>query len=88
MYIKSGTILVVCVLITFVCLVAGSPIPQTSEASAHDSSRGTWKQQLERAVDYKPGDEYEENEFEDYADNISLLLPDGSEPAQNQDEDE
>ncbi|ORX89372.1 hypothetical protein K493DRAFT_318734 [Basidiobolus meristosporus CBS 931.73] len=49
----------------------------------------TWRQKIGNAVDYIPGDEYEENEFEGYADNYAYLLPE----AQNQydaddDEDE
>ncbi|KAK9768552.1 hypothetical protein K7432_000695 [Basidiobolus ranarum] len=87
MYIQSNIIFALCCFLGSFSLVAGRPVPQEASASVtkHNKSHtGTWKQKLDHAVDYKPGDEYEENDFEDYADDYSFLLPDGSEPTQSQ----
>ncbi|KAK9765789.1 hypothetical protein K7432_005605 [Basidiobolus ranarum] len=47
----------------------------------------SWRQKMGNAVDYKPGDEYEESEFEGYADSYAYLLPE-AQYSYDADEDE
>ncbi|ORY03896.1 hypothetical protein K493DRAFT_345933 [Basidiobolus meristosporus CBS 931.73] len=68
-------------LVSYLTLVFGRPIPTEGTGSALKQHSNNWKKQLDTAVDYKPGDEYAENEFEDYVDDYMFLLPDGSQPS-------
>ncbi|KAK9709819.1 hypothetical protein K7432_008774 [Basidiobolus ranarum] len=53
-----------------------SPIAKYSPKLEQGES---WQEQLEQ-VEYTPGDEYEEDQFEDYANDYSFLLPDAPRP--------
>ncbi|ORX82119.1 hypothetical protein K493DRAFT_307893 [Basidiobolus meristosporus CBS 931.73] len=56
------------------------PSPSVSKNSFEEQGE-SWQEQLEQ-VEYKPGDEYEEDQFEEYANDYSLLLPDPHHPAE------
>ncbi|ORY01691.1 hypothetical protein K493DRAFT_312302 [Basidiobolus meristosporus CBS 931.73] len=85
MYIKANIITSVW-LVSCLALAYGRPVPSEVTGFALKQHSSNWKKQLDTAVDYKPGDEYAENEFEDYVEDYMFLLPDGSQPTHSDEE--
>ncbi|ORX80987.1 hypothetical protein K493DRAFT_320775 [Basidiobolus meristosporus CBS 931.73] len=59
---------------------SGLPVRMDSRQEVFDhaaSNQGlaSWRQAIRNIMDYRPGDEYAENEFENYAESYGSLLP-------------